>query len=96
MAGVDLPSVMRLLGHSNIGTTARYSHLSPEYLHAAVNRGSLGDFQIPTGTTTGTKSDDRVQVIEDKHVFSDSSQFKNPKSKHAPIVRFLDKEHPHC
>ena len=25
-----------------------------------------------------------------------SSQIKNPKSKHAPIVRFLDKGYPHC
>jgi len=25
-----------------------------------------------------------------------SSQFENQKSKHAPIVRFLDKEYPHC
>ena len=43
MSGVDLVSVKSLLGHRNIETTMRYSHLSPNHLRQAVNRGSLGD-----------------------------------------------------
>ena len=31
MAGVDLITVGDLLGHKNIQTTRRYSHLSPEF-----------------------------------------------------------------
>ena len=41
MAGVDLVSVKELLGHQDIQTTMRYSHLSPGHLREAVNRGSL-------------------------------------------------------
>lgn len=41
MAGVDLVAVKEMLGHRDIETTMRYSHLSPGHLHEAVNRGSL-------------------------------------------------------
>jgi len=41
MAGVDLVSVKEILGHRDIQTTLRYSHLAPGHLHDAVNRGSL-------------------------------------------------------
>ena len=41
MAGVDLVSVKEILGHRDIQTTLRYSHLSPGHLQEAVNRGSL-------------------------------------------------------
>ena len=41
MAGVDLVSVKMFLGHRNIETTMRYSHLSPDHLRQAVNKGSL-------------------------------------------------------
>ena len=39
MAGVDLVAVKEMLGHRDIETTMRYSHLSPGHLHEAVNRG---------------------------------------------------------
>jgi integrase len=55
MAGVDLVSVRDILGHRSIQTTLRYSHLDPQHLRNAVNRGSL----IETGTKTGT-NDERV------------------------------------
>ena len=32
MAGVDLPSIKELMGHSNISTTMIYAHLQPEHL----------------------------------------------------------------
>ena len=36
MNGVDLKTVMRLLGHKDIRMTLRYAHLSKEHLQAAV------------------------------------------------------------
>jgi integrase len=38
LGGVDLVTVMDLMGHENIVTTLRYSHPSPEVNRAAVNR----------------------------------------------------------
>jgi len=37
MAGVDLTTVSRLLGHKSLNMTLRYSHLSPGHLNNAVN-----------------------------------------------------------
>lgn len=36
MAGVDLYAVMRLLGHADFEMTAKYAHLAPDHLAAAV------------------------------------------------------------
>ena len=52
MAGVDLVSVKEILGHRDIQTTLRYSHLDPRHLQAAVNRGSF----IGTVATTVAKN----------------------------------------
>lgn len=38
MNGVDLPTVQRLMGHTNIQTTMIYSHLAPDHLNEAVNK----------------------------------------------------------
>jgi integrase len=38
MAGVDLPTVRELLGHSDIQTTMIYAHLAPDHLAGAVNK----------------------------------------------------------
>ena len=38
MQGVDLPSVSKLMGHTDIETTMIYAHLAPEHLAAAVNK----------------------------------------------------------
>ena len=51
MAGVDLVSDKEILGHRDIQTTLRYSHLSPGHLQEAVNRGSLS--RTVTKTVTG-------------------------------------------
>lgn len=44
MAGVDLTTVSRLLGHKTLAMTLRYSHLAPQHLSNAVDAlaGSLG------------------------------------------------------
>jgi len=38
MAGVDLPTVQRLMGHSDIKTTMIYAHLAPDHLARSVNK----------------------------------------------------------
>ena len=38
MAGVDLPTIKELMGHSDISTTMIYMHLHPEHLQKAVNK----------------------------------------------------------
>jgi len=60
MAGVDLVSVKEILGHKDIQTTLRYSHLSPGHLREAINRGSLT--QIVTKTVTSPKQDESAPI----------------------------------
>lgn len=38
MSGVDLPTVQKLMGHSDIKTTMVYAHLAPEHLKGAVEK----------------------------------------------------------
>jgi len=38
MAGVDLPTLKELMGHSNISTTMRYVHPTPEHKLEAVRK----------------------------------------------------------
>ena len=38
MSGVDLPTVQKLMGHSDIETTMIYAHLAPDHLAQAVNK----------------------------------------------------------
>jgi len=38
MKGVDLPTVQKLMGHSDIQTTMIYAHLAPDHLADAVNK----------------------------------------------------------
>jgi site-specific recombinase XerD len=42
MNGVDLPTVQKLLGHSDIDTTMVYAHLAPDHLAGAVHKLSFG------------------------------------------------------
>ena len=41
LAGVDIVTVSKILGHSTITTTMRYLHLVQSHLQEAINRGSL-------------------------------------------------------
>ena len=38
MKGVDLPTVMKLMGHADIQTTMIYSHLADEHVDKAVEK----------------------------------------------------------
>lgn len=38
MKGVDLPTVQKLMGHSDIKTTMIYAHLAPEHLKSAIEK----------------------------------------------------------
>ncbi len=42
LAGVDLASVSKLLGHSSIQMTMRYAHPTPEVLKSAVSKLNKG------------------------------------------------------
>ena len=39
MAGVDQQAIQRLMGHASPLTTARYMHLSPDYLRRQMAKG---------------------------------------------------------
>ncbi len=50
MAGVDLVTVQQFLGHQDIQTTLRYSHLAPGHVREVINKGSLGEILTATRT----------------------------------------------
>ncbi len=68
MAGVPLATVKEILGHRSIQTTLRYAHLAPSHIQAAMDKGSLSNIGIGTGSKTGSGSDERqekeTQVID--------------------------------
>ena len=74
MAGVDLVSVKEILGHRDIQTTLRYSHLSPGHLREAVNRGSLS--RTVTKTVTNSKHDEPATSVTGSQVSDISSEEK--------------------
>jgi integrase len=47
MNGVDLPTIQKLLGHSEIETTMIYAHLAPDHLVEAVNKLNFGNKNPP-------------------------------------------------
>lgn len=64
MAGVDLVTVKEFLGHREIDTTLRYSHLSPSHLRDAVNKGSLSGTATKTATTQNGEQREDTQLVE--------------------------------
>jgi len=68
MAGVPLPTVKEILGHRSIQTTLRYAHLAPSHIQAAMDKGSLSNIGLGTGSKTGSGSDERqekeTQVVD--------------------------------
>ena len=55
MAGVDLATVQKLLGHRDIKTTMRYAHLAPDHLKGAVERIDPYGHQMDTKARNGEK-----------------------------------------
>ena len=48
LAGVDIVTVSRILGHRSIQTTMRYLHAVKDHMQESINRGSLMD--VKNGT----------------------------------------------
>jgi hypothetical protein len=44
MAGVDLHTLAKLLGHRTLQMTQRYAHLAPTHLHAATEQAARSIF----------------------------------------------------
>jgi integrase len=58
MAGVDLPTVQRLMGHKTIAMTMRYAHLAEGHVTAAVERlvkSTASGFQVVQGGKAGAR-----------------------------------------
>ena len=68
MAGVPLPTVKEVLGHRSIQTTLRYAHLAPSHIQAAMEKGSLANLKLGTGSKTGSDSKgseaEKTQVVD--------------------------------
>jgi len=68
MAGVPLLTVKEILGHRDIQTTIRYAHLARSHIQAAIEKGSLANLGIGTGSKTGSgfqeRPADSSQVID--------------------------------
>ncbi len=59
LSGANLYSVQQLLGHRDIKTTARYSHLTPGFIQETVSKESLfsnveSQAEMGTGSKTGS------------------------------------------
>jgi integrase len=64
MAGVDLVSVKEILGHRDIQTTLRYSHLDTRHLRAAINQGSFLGTVAKTGAISEAERGGPMQPRE--------------------------------
>ena len=68
MAGVPLPTVKEIMGHRDIQTTLRYAHLAPSHIQAAMEKGSLANLGIGTGSKTGSgvkdSEEEKTQVVD--------------------------------
>jgi len=68
MAGVPLRTIQEILGHRDIGTTLKYTHLAPSHLKEAIQLGSLANLDSGIGSKTGseelTSKKDASQVLD--------------------------------
>ncbi len=66
MAGVDLLTISRILGHSNVKMTMRYAHLSPDFMANAMQR--LDTIWTPKAILSGQQDTiKKLQVYVNKH-----------------------------
>jgi Phage integrase family len=56
MSGVDLYTIAKILGHSDLSMTVRYAHLAPGYLQEAMKK-LAGYAHSKTDTKTGTNEE---------------------------------------
>ena len=61
MQGVDLYTVSKLLGHSEIQTTQIYAHLAPDHLRAAIT--NLPDFSPLRDTAQKTEDENKASSL---------------------------------
>lgn len=61
MANVPLKTIQTLAGHKTIAITARYAHLAPNALHAAVEL-----IDVPTDPRTDTSKVERISKVAKK------------------------------
>ncbi|MEA3450146.1 MAG: tyrosine-type recombinase/integrase, partial [Patescibacteria group bacterium] len=74
MRGVSLPTIKKLLGHSNIQTTMQYSHLSPSVLEQAVELMDMDSENENFGHYMGTEqSNTEKKQAEINNVISEIS-----------------------
>ncbi len=68
MAGVPIRTIQEIMGHRDIGTTLKYAHLAPGHIKDAIQKGSLSNLGLGTGSKTGSDLEGRKaepsQVIE--------------------------------
>jgi len=68
MAGVPIRTIQEILGHRDIGTTLKYTHLAPDHIKEAIQKGSLANLGLGTGSKTGSdlidKGEDSSQVVD--------------------------------
>ena len=64
MAGVPLPTVKEVLGHRSIQTTMRYSHLASRHIQAAIEKGSLANLGLGTGSGVKDTEEEKTQVVD--------------------------------
>ncbi len=55
MAGVDLATVQKLLGHRDIKTTMRYAHLAPDHLRSSIEKIDPDGHYMDTRAESGEK-----------------------------------------
>jgi len=54
MAGVPIRTIQEIMGHRDIGTTLKYAHLAPGHTKDAIQKGSLTNLGLGTGSKTGS------------------------------------------
>ena len=68
MASVPLQTVKEVLGHRNIQSTLRYAQLAQSHIQAAMEKGSLANLGIGTGSKTGSgvkdTEEEKTQVVD--------------------------------
>jgi len=89
MAGVDLVSVKMLLGHRNIETTMRYSHLSPDHLRQAVNKGSLSPVESPALSNWNVDGDSSKSAAENLNRNQNRNQATPEEVYSSDVIDFM-------